>query len=250
MRGAFASRVSVLTGGPGVGKTVCTQAIVAEAEAAERDDRPLRADRPRGAPPARRRPATRRRRSTECSSGCPAATPTYGPGHPLPADLVIVDESSMLNLRLLEVLLDGLAESTHVVFVGDADQLPPIGAGKPFEDLIAAGVAPVVRLNQIFRQAARSMITTAAHEINQGRAPHLRARAQARTTTSSSSTGPTRSGRWRRWSRWSPSGRRSASASTRSARCRCWRRCTRGRSGSTRSTSACRRDSTRTASRR
>ena len=95
------------------------------------------------------------------------------PGHPLPADLVIVDESSMLNLRLAEVLLGGLAESTHVVFVGDADQLPPIGAGKPFEDLIASGIAPVVRLSHIFRQAARSMITTAAHEINQGRPPHL-----------------------------------------------------------------------------
>jgi exodeoxyribonuclease V alpha subunit len=71
------------------------------------------------------------------------------------------------------VLLGGLAESTHVVFVGDADQLPPIGAGKPFEDLIASEIAPVVRLSHIFRQAARSMITTAAHEINRGRAPHL-----------------------------------------------------------------------------
>ena len=96
----------------------------------------------------------------------------------------------MLNLRLTEVLLGGLAESTHVVFVGDADQLPPIGAGKPFEDLIASGAAPVVRLSQIFRQAARSMITTAAHEINQGRAAPPRARARTRTTTSSSSTGP------------------------------------------------------------
>jgi exodeoxyribonuclease V alpha subunit len=86
---------------------------------------------------------------------------------------MIVDESSMLNLRLIEMLLGGLAESTHIVFVGDADQLPPIGAGKPFEDLIAAEIAPVVRLTQIFRQAARSMITTAAHEINQGRQPHL-----------------------------------------------------------------------------
>ena len=99
--------------------------------------------------------------------------PAFRPGHPLPAELVIVDESSMLNLRLAQVLLDGLAETTHIVLVGDADQLPPIGAGKPFEDLIASGVAPVVRLNQIFRQAARSMITTAAHEINGGRPPHL-----------------------------------------------------------------------------
>jgi exodeoxyribonuclease V alpha subunit len=88
-------------------------------------------------------------------------------------DLVIVDESSMLNLRLIEVLLAGLAESSHIVLVGDADQLPPIGAGKPFEDLIEANIAPVVRLTQIFRQAARSMITTAAHEINHGRPPHL-----------------------------------------------------------------------------
>ena len=103
----------------------------------------------------------------------PGREPAFRPGHPLPVDLVIVDESSMLNLRLAEVLLGGLAETTHVVFVGDADQLPPIGAGKPFEDLIASGAAPVVRLTQIFRQAARSMITTAAHEINQGRPPHL-----------------------------------------------------------------------------
>jgi len=103
----------------------------------------------------------------------PAGDPGFGPGRPLPVALVLVDESSMLNLRLIEMLLGGLAESTHVIFVGDADQLPPIGAGKPFEDLIAAEIAPVVRLTQIFRQAARSMITTAAHEINQGRPPHL-----------------------------------------------------------------------------
>jgi len=86
---------------------------------------------------------------------------------------IVVDEASMLNLRLAEVLLGGLAESTHIVFVGDADQLPPVGAGKPFADLITAGIAPVTRLTQIFRQAARSMITTAAHEVNQGRPPHL-----------------------------------------------------------------------------
>ena len=171
----------------------------------------------------------------------PGREPAFRPGHPLPADLVIVDESSMLNLRLVEVLLGGLAESTHVVFVGDADQLPPIGAGKPFEDLIASGVAPVVRLTQIFRQAARSMITTAAHEINQGRPPHLEP-GEDQDHDFFFIDRPTPSGRWRPWSRWSPSGRRRASASTRSARCRCWRRCTGGRSGSTPSTSACRRE--------
>jgi exodeoxyribonuclease V alpha subunit len=172
VRGAFAARISVLTGGPGVGKTACTKAIVAEAERA-------------GIAVALCAPTGRAARRLEEATGHEAQTihrmlewmpgrePGYRAGRPLPADLAIVDESSMLNLRLIEMLLGGLAESTHVVFVGDADQLPPIGAGKPFEDLIASGAAPVVRLTQIFRQAARSMITTAAHEINQGRPPHL-----------------------------------------------------------------------------
>jgi exodeoxyribonuclease V alpha subunit len=172
VRGAFTARISVLTGGPGVGKTACTRAIVEEAE-----DASLRI--------ALCAPTGRAARRLEEATGHPAQTihrmlewmpgrePAFRAGHPLPAQLVIVDESSMLNLRLIEMLLGGLAESTHVVLVGDADQLPPIGAGKPFEDLIGAGIAPVVRLTQIFRQAARSMITTAAHEINQGRPPHL-----------------------------------------------------------------------------
>jgi exodeoxyribonuclease V alpha subunit len=172
VRGAFASRISVLTGGPGVGKTVCTREIVAEAEAANAT---IALCAPTGRAARRLEEATGHEAQTihRLLEWMPGREPAYKPGHPLPADLVIVDESSMLNLRLAEVLLAGLAETTHVVLVGDADQLPPIGAGKPFEDLIASGAAPVVRLSQIFRQAARSMITTAAHEINQGRPPHL-----------------------------------------------------------------------------
>lgn len=170
VRGAFAARLSVITGGPGVGKTVTTRAIVAEAKAAK-----LRV--------ALCAPTGRAARRMEEATGHTAATihrlvewmpgrePKHHPGHPLPADLVVVDEASMLNLRLAEVLLGGLAESTHVVFVGDADQLPPIGAGKPFADLITAGLVPVTRLRHIFRQAARSMITTAAHAVNQGELP-------------------------------------------------------------------------------
>jgi exodeoxyribonuclease V alpha subunit len=172
VRGAFTARISVLTGGPGVGKTACTRAIVAEAE-----DAGLRIAlcAPTGRAARRLEEATGHDAQTihRMLEWMPGREPAFKPGHPLPVDLAIVDESSMLNLRLIEVLLGGLAESTHVVFVGDADQLPPIGAGKPFEDLIASGIAPVVRLTQIFRQAARSMITTAAHEINQGRPPHL-----------------------------------------------------------------------------
>jgi len=172
VRGAFGARISVLTGGPGVGKTACTRAIVEEAEAAQLR---IALCAPTGRAARRLEEATGHSAQTihRMLEWSPGREPAFKPGHPLPADLVIVDESSMLNLRLIEVLLGGLAESTHVVFVGDADQLPPIGAGKPFEDLIDSGIAPVVRLTQIFRQAARSMITTAAHEINQGREPHL-----------------------------------------------------------------------------
>ncbi len=171
VRGAFGARVSVLTGGPGVGKTMCTIGIVAEAEAA---DAKLALCAPTGRAARRMEEATGHEAKTihRLLEWMPGREPAFRPGHPLPVDLVIVDESSMLNLRLVEVLLGGLAESTHVVFVGDADQLPPIGAGKPFEDLIDSETVPVVRLTQIFRQAARSMITTAAHEINEGRPPH------------------------------------------------------------------------------
>jgi exodeoxyribonuclease V alpha subunit len=172
VRGAFAARISVLTGGPGVGKTVCTRAIVEEAEAANAR---IALCAPTGRAARRLEEATGHEAKTihRMLEWSPGREPGFAPGRPLPADLVVVDESSMLNLRLIEMLLGGLAESTHVVFVGDADQLPPIGAGKPFDDLIASGIAPVVRLNQIFRQAARSMITTAAHSVNSGRPPVL-----------------------------------------------------------------------------
>ena len=172
VRSAFGARISVLTGGPGVGKTKCTLGIVAEAEAANAT---IALCAPTGRAARRMEEATGHEAKTihRLLEWMPGREPAFRPGRPLPADLVIVDESSMLNLRLAEVLLNGLAESTHVVFVGDADQLPPIGAGKPFEDLIASGAVPVVRLTQIFRQAAQSMITTAAHEINQGRLPQL-----------------------------------------------------------------------------
>jgi exodeoxyribonuclease V alpha subunit len=103
----------------------------------------------------------------------PGSEPTFKPGHPLPTDMVVVDEASMINLHMAEVLLAGIGPETHIVFVGDADQLPPVGAGRPFADLVDSGVVPVTRLTHIFRQAARSMITTAAHEVNRGNPPHL-----------------------------------------------------------------------------
>jgi exodeoxyribonuclease V alpha subunit len=172
VRGAFASRLSLITGGPGVGKTVCTKAIVAEAKRAQAS---IALCAPTGRAARRLGEATGAEAMTihRMLEWVPGNEPAFHPGHPLPVDLVVVDESSMLNLRTMEVLLGGLAESTHIVFVGDADQLPPIGAGRPFDDLIDSGVAPVVRLTMIWRQATHSMIVTAAHEINRGRLPQL-----------------------------------------------------------------------------
>ena len=170
--GAFSARVSIVTGGPGVGKTVCTRTIVSEGRAAR-----LRIGlcAPTGRAARRLTEATGTEAHTihRLLEWRPGSEPAYKPGHPLPVDLLIVDEASMINLHMAEVLLGGLGVDTHIVLVGDADQLPPVGAGKPFADLIDSGIVPVTRLTHIFRQAARSMITTAAHEVDRGRAPKL-----------------------------------------------------------------------------
>jgi len=170
--GAFSSRLSVITGGPGVGKTVCTREIVREAKTAG-----IRVGlcAPTGRAARRLSEATGAEAQTihRMLEWRPGSEPAYKPGHPLPVGLLIVDEASMINLLMADVLLNGLGQDTHIVLVGDADQLPPVGAGKPFADLIDSGIAPVTRLTHIFRQAARSMITTAAHEVNEGKVPHL-----------------------------------------------------------------------------
>ena len=172
VRAAFGSRLSVITGGPGVGKTVCTSAIVEQARAA-RVQVALCA--PTGRAARRLEEATGHEAETlhRMLEWMPGGEPTHHAGHPHPAGLVLVDEASMLNLQLCEMLLAGVAETAHLVLVGDADQLPPIGAGKPFADLIESRLAPITRLTHIFRQAARSMITTAAHAVNEGREPAL-----------------------------------------------------------------------------
>ena len=172
VRGAFASRLSILTGGPGVGKTVCTKAIVEQAAAANAK---VALCAPTGRAARRLEEATGHEAATihRMLDWMPGSEPGHNPGHPHTADIVLVDEASMLNLQICEVLLGGLAETTHLVLVGDADQLPPVGAGKPFSDVIESGIAPSTRLTHIFRQAARSMITTAAHAVNEGRQPEL-----------------------------------------------------------------------------
>ncbi|MER3458509.1 MAG: ATP-dependent RecD-like DNA helicase, partial [Chloroflexota bacterium] len=91
--------------------------------------------------------------------------------NPLDADMVIVDESSMLDLLLTNQLLKAIHPASHVLFVGDADQLPSVGAGDVLRDVIASGQVPVVRLDVIFRQAAGSLIVTNAHRVNRGLMP-------------------------------------------------------------------------------
>jgi exodeoxyribonuclease V alpha subunit len=103
--------------------------------------------------------------------------PGQGPEHdehaPLSCELLIVDETSMANLELLVTLLRAVGPGTHVVLVGDADQLAPVGAGKPFAELVATGGVPTAHLNRIFRQAAGSMIVQGAHAIRRGQVPNF-----------------------------------------------------------------------------
>lgn len=163
--------LSVLTGGPGTGKTTTIRAIVAAHARAER--RVLLCA-----------PTGRAAKRMSEATGHPASTIhrllEWAPGtgrferneqRPVDAELVLVDEASMLDLRLAHSLLSAIAPSSHLVLVGDVDQLPPVGAGQVLRDLITSGIAPIVRLQQIFRQAQASAIVRGAYAILEGRMP-------------------------------------------------------------------------------
>jgi len=94
--------------------------------------------------------------------------------NPLKADAVIVDEMSMVDIQLLYSLLQAVPESCRLILVGDPDQLPPVGPGFPFSDMLRSNMLPSVRLTEIFRQAQKSLIVTNAHRVNQGQMPELR----------------------------------------------------------------------------
>jgi exodeoxyribonuclease V alpha subunit len=169
---ACGNRLSILTGGPGTGKTWTMKAL---AEAVRGQAKRLRFCAPTGK--AARRLAE--------SSGLDATTIhrllewsgeeggfTRDESDPIPgADLLVVDEASMLSLRLADALFRAIGPRTHVLLVGDADQLPPVGAGRVLDDLVDSGEVPAVRLTEIFRQARRSLIVRAAHAINHGERP-------------------------------------------------------------------------------
>jgi exodeoxyribonuclease V alpha subunit len=167
VQAAFTSRLSIVTGGPGTGKTATIRLICAAA--AEQDASVLLVA-----------PTGRAARRMSESSGLDASTvhaalgwiPGQGPTvEQLEADVLIVDETSMANLELLVTLLRAVGTQTHVVLVGDADQLAPVGAGKPFAELVEARPVPIAELTHIFRQAAGSMIVRGAHAVRTGSPP-------------------------------------------------------------------------------
>jgi exodeoxyribonuclease V alpha subunit len=170
VRGAFLHRLTVVTGGPGTGKTASIRMIGQIA----RDQRAhVMLVAPTGRAALRMTEATGLDASTVHSAlaWIPGEGPVHDEEMPLRTDLVIVDETSMANLELLVTLLRAIGPGTHVVLVGDADQLAPVGAGKPFAELVASGRVPTARLQHIFRQAAGSMIVQGAHAIRVGEAP-------------------------------------------------------------------------------
>jgi exodeoxyribonuclease V alpha subunit len=170
IRTALSQPVSVLTGGPGTGKTTAIKALIAAVEGAGK--RYALAS-PTGRAAKRLgeacdRPASTIHRLLEYS---PIEGFGFNAENPLKLDLLVVDEVSMLDTILANSLLRALEAGTHLLLVGDVDQLPSVGAGDVLRDIIASGMVTVTRLSFIFRQAAGSDIIDNAHRINQGEMP-------------------------------------------------------------------------------
>ena len=179
IRMALGNPVSVLTGGPGTGKTTALKALIAALESAGK--KCLLAS-PTGRAAKRLSQATGRPASTihRLLGFSPREGFKFGPDNPLPADFLVIDEASILDLHLAYQLFKAIQPGTHLLVVGDVDQLPSVGAGDVLRDLITSGLTPVKRLSEIFRQAAHSRIITNAHRINQGQMPLFPARENAR----------------------------------------------------------------------
>jgi exodeoxyribonuclease V alpha subunit len=176
---AFTERLSLITGGPGTGKTMSIRAI-ARCAVAQGAKVTLAAPTGRAAIRMGEASGLRARTVHSALGWIPGEGPEHGEQDPLPCDLMIVDESSMANLELMVMLLRAVGPGTTVVLVGDADQLAPVGAGKPFAELVGSRLVPTVRLTHIFRQAAGSMIVQGAHAIRRGQQPSFAAAPEMR----------------------------------------------------------------------
>ena len=170
---AIASKVMVITGGPGVGKTTLVNAI-------------LRILVVKGITVALAAPTGRAAKRLSESTGMEAKTihrllevdPRHGRfkrdiDNPLECDLLVVDETSMVDVPLMASLVKALPDKAALMVVGDVDQLPSVGPGQVLADIIDSGAVPVARLTEIFRQAAASQIVTNAHRVNAGYMPNL-----------------------------------------------------------------------------
>ncbi len=164
------ARIAVLTGGPGTGKTTLVRTLL--------DALPLPADEvalaaPTGRAAKRLAESTGREAKTlhRLLEAEPGRAFRRGQGRPLAARIVVVDEASMVDVNLMDALLQALGDEAGLWLVGDVDQLPSVGPGRVLGDLIDSGVVTVVRLEEIFRQSAESLIVANAHRLNQGLLP-------------------------------------------------------------------------------
>ncbi len=172
VKAALTNKISILTGGPGTGKTTTLRAVIRALDSIEANY-------------VLASPTGRAARRLSDAAGHPASTihrllgySVDGEffndrGNPLETDMVVVDEASMLDLGLFTHLLDAMTSNMHLMLVGDVDQLPSVGAGDVLRDVIGSGLAHVTRLDAIFRQANDSLIVVNAHNVNQGKMPDL-----------------------------------------------------------------------------
>ena len=169
---ALTSKVAVLTGGPGCGKSFTIRSVVKLATAKQAT---VVLVAPTGRAAKRLAELTGHEASTvhRLLELQPGGEPKYDRDNPLDADLVVVDEASMMDVILANKLVKAIPEGAHLLLVGDVDQLPSVGAGEVLRDLLAADTIPRVRLTQIFRQAQQSGIVVNAHRVNHGRPPQL-----------------------------------------------------------------------------
>ena len=169
---AVKSKVMVLTGGPGTGKTVTTQGIIAALESLGQG---ILLAAPTGRAAKRMNEATGKEAKTihRLLEYNPAEGYGRNDENPLDGGVLIVDESSMIDVILMNSLLKAVPSHMRLILVGDIDQLPSVGAGNVLRDIIDSGVVPVIRLTKIFRQAQTSRIITNAHKINQGIFPDI-----------------------------------------------------------------------------